>query len=61
MMLQPITYRGHTVPAATPRRFFLADELHNQGPSDPETTFVCLIFCYAAQSTHRPTTRPYTD
>ena len=61
MMLQPITYRGHTVGAGTPRRFFLSDELHNQGPSDLETTFVCLMCCYAREVLTGRLPGPYTD
>jgi hypothetical protein len=49
MMLQPITYRGRTVAAATPRRFFLSDELHDRPPGDPEMVFVCFMCCYARE------------
>jgi hypothetical protein len=47
MRLQPITYRGRRVAAATPRRFFLADELLDRPPGDPETVFVCFMCAYA--------------
>jgi hypothetical protein len=36
MKLQPITYRGQTVAIATPKRFFLADELRH--PTASPTT-----------------------
>jgi hypothetical protein len=49
MKLQPITYRGQTVAAATPERFFLADELRNRPPGDPETAFVCYMCAYARE------------
>lgn len=49
MRLQTITYRGRTVAAASPRRFFLCDELVARPPGDPETVFVCFMCCYARE------------
>jgi hypothetical protein len=47
--LQAITYRGRAVAAATPRRFFLCDELVDRPRGDPETVFVCFMCCYARE------------
>jgi hypothetical protein len=49
MKLQPITYRERTVAAATPERFFLADELRKRPAGDPETVFVCYMCAYARE------------
>jgi hypothetical protein len=61
MKLQPITYRGHTVAAATPKRFFLADELSARPPGDPHTTFVCFMCAYAREVLTGGLPGPYTD
>jgi hypothetical protein len=61
MKLQPITYRGRTVAAATPRRFFLADELLERPPGDPETVFVCFMCAYARDVLDGQLPGPYTE
>jgi hypothetical protein len=43
MRLQPITYLGRTVAAATRSRFFLCDELDSPAADDQERTFVILM------------------
>jgi hypothetical protein len=43
VLVQPITYRGRTVAAATRSRFLLADELDRRAISDPERTFVIFM------------------
>ncbi len=61
MTIQPITYRGRTVAAATRRRFFLADELE-QGPvTDPDRTFVIFMCAYAADVLAGVLPGPYRD
>jgi hypothetical protein len=61
MKLQPITYRGQTVAAATPERFFLADELRRRPPGDPETVFVCYMCAYAREVLSGGLPGPYTE
>jgi len=60
MWLQPITYRGRTVAAATRERFFLADELEGRAPDDPERTFVILMCAYAGDVARGLLPGPYT-
>ena len=60
MKLEPITYRGRTVAAATPRRFFLADELVDR-PGHPETVFVCYMCAYARAVLAGEVPAPYTE
>ena len=48
MTIQPITYRGRTVAAATRSRFFLAERLDQRPASDPERTFVIFMCADAA-------------
>jgi hypothetical protein len=47
MTIQPITYRGRTMAAATRSRFFLADALDQRPAGDPELTFVIFMCAYA--------------
>src|ERR1700733_8981001 len=61
MKLQPITYHGRTVAAATPRRFFLADELQERPVGDPETVFVCYMCAYAREVLRGELVGPYTE
>ena len=61
MKLQPITYQGHTVAAATAQRFFLADELRSRPPGDPETVFVCYMCAYAREILTARLPGPYTE
>ena len=61
MNLQPITYRGQTVAATTPERFFLADELRHRPPGDPETVFVCYMCAYASEVLSGDLPGPYTE
>ena len=61
MKLQPITYRGQTVAAATPERFFLADELRHRPAGDPETVFVCYMCAYAREVLTGELPGPYTE
>jgi len=60
-MLQPITYRGRTVAAATPRRFFLSDDLDDRPPGDPEMVFVCFMCCYARELLTGRLPGPYSE
>ena len=61
MDLQPITYRGRLVAAATPTRFFLADELRERPPGDPETVFVCYMCAYARETLAGAIDRDYCE
>jgi len=61
MNLQPITYRGRLVAAATPTRFFLADELLERPPGDPETVFVCYMCAYARETLTGAIDRDYCE
>jgi hypothetical protein len=49
MTIQPITYRGRTVAAATRSRFFLCDALARRPCGDPERTFVIFMCAYAVE------------
>jgi hypothetical protein len=59
--VQPITYRGRTVAAATPSRFLLADELDRRTISDPERTFVIFMCAYAGDVARGVLPGPYTE
>jgi hypothetical protein len=61
MTLQPITYRGRTVAAATRSRFFLAEALDERSASDPERTFVIFMCAYAGDVLSGVLPGPYTD
>lgn len=61
MDLQPITYNGHTVAAATRKRFLLADELQHRPPGDPELTFVLFMAAYAGDVAAGRLPGPYCD
>ncbi len=61
MTIQPITYRGRTVAAATRSRFFLAEALDQRPASDPERTFVVFMCAYAGDILSRVLPGPYTD
>ena len=61
MKLQAITYCGRTVAAATPGRFFLADELLDRRPGDPETIFVCYMCAYAREIFTGGLPGPYSE
>jgi hypothetical protein len=61
MTIQPITYRGRTVAAATRSRFFLAERLDQRPASDPERTFVIFMCAYAADVLSGELPGPYTD
>ena len=61
MKLQPITYRGRHVAAATPTRFFLADELLDRPSGDPETVFVCYMCAYARETLTGAIDRDYCE
>src|SRR5215211_7610917 len=50
MTLQPISYRGRTVAAATRTRFFLADVLDERPADDAERTFVIFMCAYAGDA-----------
>ncbi len=47
MALQPITYRGEVLAAASPTRFLLSDELRRRRAGDPELTFVLYMTAFA--------------
>ena len=61
MTLQPISYRGRTVAAATRERFFLADELDRRPAGDPERTFVIFMCAYAGDVLAGRLRGPYSD
>src|SRR4051812_31152379 len=61
MDIQPITYRGRTVAACTPRRVFLCDDLEARGPHDPLTRFVAHMCLYAAQTLNAQLPGPSRD
>jgi hypothetical protein len=61
MQLQAITYRGRTVAAATPTRFFLSDELEHRPPGDPELTFVAYMCAYTMDVLSGILAGPYND
>jgi hypothetical protein len=61
MTLQPITYRGRTVAAATRSRFFLAEALDERPASDPERTFVIFMCAYAGDVLSGVLPGPYID
>ncbi len=61
MTIQPITYRGRTVAAATRSRFFLAEALDQRPTSDPERTFVVFMCAYAGDILSGVLPGPYTD
>src|SRR4051794_2820374 len=58
MTLQPISYRGRTVEAATRTRFFLAEILDERPADDPEHTFVIFMCAYRRRRAHRRAFRP---
>jgi hypothetical protein len=60
MTLQPISYRGRYVAAATPERFVLADDFERRRPRDPETTFVMYMCLYAREVLTGGLPGPYT-
>jgi hypothetical protein len=43
MEIQPVTYRGRTVAACTPKRVFFSDDVEARGPEDPVKRFVCAM------------------
>jgi hypothetical protein len=59
--VQPITYRGRAVAAATGLRFLLADELDRRAISDPERTFVIFMCAYAGEVARGELRGPYAD
>src|SRR4051812_4693492 len=61
MTTQPITYRGHTVAAATADRFILSDALERRPTGDPERTFVIYMCAYARDVLTGQVPGPYTD
>ena len=61
MTIQPITYHGRTVAAATRERFFLTDALDKRPASDPERTFVVFMCAYAGDVLSGVLPGPYTD
>jgi hypothetical protein len=61
MTLQPITYRGRTVAAATHTRFFLAEALDQRPAGDPERTFVIFMCAYAGDVLSGVLPGPYSD
>jgi hypothetical protein len=48
MDVQPITYRGRVVAAATAECFLVADDLAYRSPGDPELVFVVMMCAYAS-------------
>lgn len=61
MNLQPITYRGRLVAAATATRFFLADEL-NENRADPADRRMVVFMCaYAIDIARGRLPGPYRD
>src|SRR5947208_105751 len=61
MYLQPITYQGHTVAAASRERYFLCDELDQRPGGDPELAFVTTLCHYAGLIAAGFLPGPYTD
>jgi hypothetical protein len=61
MTLQPITYRGRTVAAATRTRFFRAEALDARPADDPEPTFVIFMCAYAGDALAGLLPGPYRD
>ena len=61
MTLQPITYRGRTVAAATRERFFLIDAIDQRPATDPERTFVIFMCAYAGDVLSGRLPDPYSD
>jgi hypothetical protein len=59
--VQPITYRGRIVAAATRSRFFLADELDRRPVVDPERTFVAFMCAYAGDMARGALPGPYSE
>ena len=61
MKIQPITYDGRTVAAATRERFFLAQALDERDAHDPERTFVIFMCAYAGDVLSGILPGPYSD
>lgn len=61
MTLQPITYGGRTLAAATRSRFFLAEALDERPANDPERTFVIFMCAYAGDVLAGVLPGPYSD
>ena len=61
MDIQPVTYRGRTVAAATRSRIFLAEALDARSASDPELTFVMYMCAYAGDMLPGELPGPYID
>lgn len=61
MTLHTITYAGRTAATAGPQRFYLAADLHQRGPDDPERVFVTWMCCYARDILTGHLPGPYSD
>ena len=61
MTIQPITYRGRSVAAATRQRFFLAEPFDRRSAIDSERTFVTFMCAYAGDVFLGVLPGPYTD
>jgi len=61
MTLQPITYRGRTVAAATRSGFSLSEALDERPGSDLERTFVIFMCAYAGDVLSGVPPGAYTD
>lgn len=59
--LQAITYRGRTAAAASPTRFFLADQLARLPGDHPDVVFVTYMCRCAADILTGRLPGPYTD
>lgn len=59
--LQAITYRGRTVAAASPTRFFLSDHLARLPGDHPDVVFVTYMCRCAADILTGRLPGPYTD
>lgn len=59
MPLQPITYRGRLVAAATATRFYLSEQLEHRDPA--ERTFVTFMCAYARDVITGRLPGPYTE
>lgn len=60
-LLQPIAYRGRLLAAATPERFFLADDLDRRDDDDPHKRMVIWMCDYAGRVLRGDLPGPYGD
>jgi hypothetical protein len=59
--LIPIRYMGRTLAAASRSRYFLAEDLDEREPEDPERVFVSYMCLYAGLVLNGHVRRTYSD